>query len=175
MVYTNSQKSSGVSFMPRSKKVKKFFCHMVLVRTGHPGVFDEKTCDTILRKEAIDWLFMVLGFFTYLYLAALALLFLGKLNDKFPEALLLVDILQEPYLGALGIYVVLKEIRKRNGFYQSKYLGELFVVLWALLFAFATLMTAISPAYQVDNLYKLIVATSSVVFLIYIGSIINRP
>lgn len=161
--------------MSWKKKTKKFLCQMILERTNEPTVFDEENCDVILRREATDWLFVGLGTFTHVYLVLLAVVFLGGLQDMHPLLFFMVDTMQEPYFGALGIYVILKEVRKRKRTYPSRYWGELFVGIWFLFLVFATLAVIFSPQYRFDEAYKLILTSSLVVFLVYIGSLINKP
>lgn len=156
-------------------RTKKFLCQVILERTNEPSVFDEVNCDAILKREATDWLFVGLGAFTHIYLALLAIVFFGRLQDDFPLLFLLLDTMQEPYFGALGVYVILKEVRKRRRIYPSRYWGELFVILWVLLLVSATAVTLISPNYQFDDFYKIILTTSLVVILVYMGSLINKP
>lgn len=156
-------------------RAKKFLCRMVLERTDESAVFDEERCGTLLMREATDWLFIALGAFTYVYLLALALIFFGRLAGEAPTAFFLLDALQEPYLGALGIYVILKEIRKRKRIYPSRYWGELFVVFWAVFAVLATVLSAVSPFYHFDAVYKIILTNGLVVLLIYIGALINKP
>jgi hypothetical protein len=161
--------------MPWRKRTKKFLCQVILERTNEPSIFDEEACDVILRREATDWLFVGLGAFTHIYLVLLAIFFFGRLQDEFPSLFLLVDTLQEPYFGALGIYVILKEVRKRRRVYPSRYWGELFVAFWVLLVVSATVITLVSPTYHFDDTYKIILTSGLVVILVYMGGLINRP
>lgn len=153
---------------------KKFLCQIILHKTGDPDVFDEELCESKLRREATDWLFIALSVFTYIYLAAIAVVFFGGFADEWRGIFFLLDTLQDPYLGALGIYVILKEIRQRRLAHPSRYLGELFVVLWAAFGTTATILVFFLPQYGFDEVYKIILINSSVVFLIFIGSLIHR-
>ena len=82
-----------------------------------------------IRENLLDILYYVLAIFTYLYLAlAIATFFFTeRVPAAFPH---IVDILSEPYLGALGIYVVVKEMEKRRGRPFLKHWGELFAFIW---------------------------------------------
>jgi len=148
---------------------------MVLERTGEPVVFDEEKCEALLKRETLDWLFIGLSTFTHIYLVVLAIVFFGRLANQFSRLFSLLDLLQNPYLGALGVYVVLKEIRKRRRAYPSRYWGELFVVLWVALLVIATFLTIISGSYNFDNIYRIILINGLLVLIIYIGGSINRP
>lgn len=131
-------------------------------------------CEDLLRREATDWLYYFLGASTYVYLALLAVMFFGGLTGSWPKIWLLINGLQNPYLGALGIYVVLKEVRKRRRKYPSKYLGELFVGLWLALLVVTTVAVLVAPRYSFDEVYNLILNNSLVVGLIYLGAFIHK-
>ncbi len=150
-------------------------CQAIFERTREPAVFNEASCEALLRREAIDWLFVGLGAFTHVYLAFLAVFFFGRLAGDLPQSFQILDALQEPYLGALGIYVILKEMRKRRHQYPSRYLGELFVAFWIVLLAISTLLVFFSPQYGLDQIYKVILTNGLVVLLIYAGGFLNKP
>ncbi len=154
---------------------KKIVCRLIVKPSGRGEEFDEIICEEMLKKEAVDWLFWILGVFTYLYLAALAFAFFQHLEEGPSLLFFLLDALQEPYLGAVGVYVILKEIRKRRRSHPSLYLGEIFVLLWLVLFLVAALTALFSPNYRIDASFKIILVNSLAVAVIYIGSIINRP
>ena len=156
------------------RSAKKFICQIVLHKIGDPDVFDEELCESKLRREATDWLFIVLSVFTYIYLAVLAVVFFGGFAKNQRSVFFFLDTLQDPYLGALGIYVILKEVRQRRREHPSRYLGELFVVLWAAFGAVATIMVFFLPQYGFDDIYKIILVNSAVVLLIFIGSLVNK-
>lgn len=160
--------------MNLQKSVKKIVCQIVLHKTGDPGVFDEELCDSKLRREATDWLFILLSVFTYIYLLALAVVFFGRFSDELVKIFFLLDTLQDPYLGALGVYVILKEIRQRRLNHPSRYFGELFVVLWVVLGAAASFAVLLLPRYVLNDAYGLILVNSAVVLLIYLGSLVNK-
>lgn len=160
--------------MNLSRSAKKIVCQIVLHKTGDPGVFDEELCDSKLRREATDWLFILLSVFTYIYLLALAVVFFGKFSDEWRKTFFLLDILQDPYFGALGVYVILKEIRQRRLNHPSRYFGELFVVLWVALGVTASFAVLLLPQYILNGAYGLILVNSVVVLLIYLGAFINK-
>lgn len=160
--------------MSFKKTSEKILCRLVL---GHPLTQkgrDTHECEGLLRREATDWLYYLLGASTYIYLALLTVMFFGGLASQWPRVWLLLDGLQNPYLGALGIYVILKEVRKRRRKYPSKYLGELFVVLWLTLLVTTTITVLISPRYGFGEVYNLILNNSLVIGLIYLGAFIHK-
>jgi len=160
--------------MDLTKSTKKFLCQVVLYKTGDPAVFDEELCDTKLRREATDWLFIALSLFTYIYLLILIIFFFWRLADTAPKMFFFVDALQDPYLGALGVYVILKEIRQRRSDHPSRYRGEFFVTFWALFGIVSTTVVTLLPQYVFDEVHKIILVNSAVVVLIYLGALINK-
>lgn len=150
-------------------------CRIIFERTPDREKFSAEQCESLLRKEAVDWIYYLLGSSTYIYLVLLAVLFFGQMLEQWPRILLLLDGAQNPYLGALGIYVVLKEVRKRRRRFPSKYFGELFVIFWFLLLAIMTLAIWFSSAYEFNEAYNLVLQNSLVVGLIYLGAFINKP
>ena len=85
-----------------------------------------------LAESAVDLLYYIVGFFTALYFFIAAYLFFKGGGVYRNIAVQIFDSLSEPYLGSVGIYVILKEIRKRNSKTKSKHLGEYFVYFWLL-------------------------------------------
>lgn len=154
---------------------KKILCRLIIISSGKGEEFDEVMCEEMLRREAVDWLYRILGIFTYFYLAVLAVFFFFGLERIYPVIFIFLDALQEPYLGALGVYVLLKEIRKRRHAYPSRYFGELFVVLWVAVLSLATFAILVSEGFYFDAVYRIIFTNSVAAVIIFIGSIINRP
>lgn len=128
-----------------------------------------------LRHGVVDFLYLILGLFTHMYGACLTILFFSGRGAEFPIFVTILDTFQEVYLGSLGVYVILKEVRKRYHKEQSRHLGEYFVAAWAMLFFSATLTVFISPQYGFDEVYKLIVINSLATLIIYLGSLISKP
>lgn len=125
--------------------------------------------------QAVDWLYLVLAGFTYFYIAALVFLFLTQFGERFLVLTRILDALAEPYLGSVGIYVILKEIRKKRPEVESKHWGGLFVTLWALLLIVSMLMVAFFETYVFDDIAGLILTMSLAVSVIYIGGVIHKP
>lgn len=161
--------------MSFKKTSQAILCRVIFERSIEKGELSQEQCEALLRKEAVDWIYYLLGASTYIYLALLAVLFFGQMTEQWSKLLLILNGFQNPYLGALGIYVVLKEIRKRRRKYPSKYFGELFVVLWFVLLMATTAFIWFSPRYGLDESYNLILNNSLVVGLIYLGAFINKP
>ena len=128
-----------------------------------------------LAESAVDLLYYVVGFFTALYFLVAAYLFFKGGGVYYDVAVRVFDSLSEPYLGSVGIYVILKEIRKRNSKTKSKHLGEYFVYFWLLLFLIAVVLTWISPNYHFDQLMGAITTITLASLVIYTGGIIHKP
>ncbi len=126
-------------------------------------------------RSILDHLYFWLGAFTNLYLVGIAVAFFAGFAAHYPTVEKLLDALTEPYLGALAVYTVLKEIQKRRSGQSAARRGEWYVAAWLLLLVLATLAVASSEPYRFDTVYKLIIANSLAALMIYIGSRIHRP
>lgn len=123
---------------------------------------------------AIDRLYYWLGHFTGFYLMATAVEFFSNLHLAYPAVERVIDAFSEPYLGALAVYVVLKELRQRRGV-PPLHRGERFVIAWLILLAATTLAVAFTQTYRFDMAYHAIISNSLASLLIYIGSRLHRP
>lgn len=135
--------------------------------------FDDTLGD--VRHAAVDFLYFSLGVFTHLYGAMLTLLFFAKAGSDFPAAVGVLAALENPYMGALGVYVLLKEVRKRFHQEDSRHYGEYFVAAWSILLLVSTLLTLFTHYYSFDIVYKLILSNSIATIVFYIGGLIHRP
>lgn len=142
----------------------------------HP---DEREGDLVLDHVAlkhwsVDALYFVLGIFTHIYGAALTILFFLQTSGNFPIIVSILDAFQEPYLGGLGVYVVLKEVRKHYHKNQSRHYGEYFVIAWLFLVVLSTVSILFFSAYRFDEVYKMILTNGLATFIIFLGGIIHR-
>lgn len=128
-----------------------------------------------LFKEMLDILFVFLSIFSYFYIITLAFLFFGHLWHEYYTVSFFVMALAEPYLGAVAVYTVLKEFRKKRRKSGSLHKGEIFVFLWGLMLATALTVTIFSDNYVLGEPLEIIVTNGVAVFLIYIGSVIHKP
>lgn len=142
--------------------------------TKHNG-FSDILQRPAFRHHAIDALYFLIGALTHFYGAILAFIFFFRAAESVPLLAGILGALQEPYLGGLGVYVILKEIRKRRHHEPSKHYGEFFVAMWLALLAASTLMVFSSPQYHFNEIYKLIITNSLATLIIYIGGLIHRP
>ena len=135
---------------------------------------DEILDHVALRHWSVDALYFALGAFTHVYGITLTILFFSQAGGDYPIFVSILDAFQEPYLGGLGVYVVLKEVRKRYHQDQSQHHGEFFVAAWFLLMAISTLSILSLPAYHFDAVYKMILTNGLATFIIYLGGVIHR-
>lgn len=153
----------------------EFLYKSILKRPAENVGADEVENNIALRRGAIDVLYFLLGFFTNIYGLTITVIFFARSTNVMPILVQALDAFQEPYLGALAVYVVLKEIRKRRHGLGGKHFGEVFVVFWLFLLFASTLMVWFSGSYRFDEVYKLIVTNSLAAFIFYVGGLINRP
>ena len=135
----------------------------------------KKTITKALAESAVDFLYYIVGFFTFIYFWSAVYLFFWSGGAYHDIAIRIFDSLSEPYLGSVGIYVILKEIRKRNSKTESKHLGEYFVYFWLLLFLIAVVLVWVSPNYHFDELMGAITTVTLASLVIYTGGIIHKP
>lgn len=135
----------------------------------------KKVMAKALAESAVDFLYYIVGFFTSLYfLLAAYLFFVG--GGKYHEiAVKIFDALSEPYLGSVGIYVILKEIRKRNLRAESKHFGEFFVLAWTLLFIAGVALVIFTPGFVFDDLMSAITTVTLALIVIYTGGLVHKP
>src|SRR3990167_7405586 len=138
---------------------------LAILKCGHKNFIG------FVKNHSLDILYVFFGFVTHAYLAVILVSFF--LQDYIPETMIrLADSLSDPYLGIIGIYLVLKEVRIRTGTSRSyRVLGEVFVVAWVLLLFTSTVLTFVSESYHVDDVYKLIVTNSLASVIIRIGTL----
>lgn len=134
-----------------------------------------KIIDRAIAESAIDLLYYAVGFFTSLYfLSAIYLLFIGA--GLYHEiAVKIFYALSEPYLGSVGIYVILKEIRKRNLRVKSKHFGEYFVLAWSTLFLISVGLVIWSPNFTFDTLMSAVTTITLALVVIYTGGVVHKP
>lgn len=125
-----------------------------------------------LKDNFVDILYHLLSVFTYFYLAAIILVFFFEKN--LPHAIpFIVDTLSEPYLGALGVYVVVKEIERRRGRQIKRRLGELFAHIWIMFLIAASTAVYFSDYYHLTPLYQTVITNALAALIIRIGTLIK--
>src|SRR3990167_1267090 len=121
-----------------------------------PLTLMERINDVFFR-ETVDILYFFLGIFTYVYLFAIAFLYLSGVSSFDTVASKLIRALAEPYLGAVGIYTILKESRKRRYALSSRHRGEIFVIAWLALFALTSILAIFTKFYTFTRTFELII------------------
>jgi len=135
----------------------------------------KKAITNALAESAVDLLYYIVGFFTALYFFIAAYLFFNGGGSYHDIAVRIFGSLSEPYLGSIGIYVILKEIRKRQLKTKSKHLGEYFVYSWLALFLTALVFIWLFPNYYFDELMGAITTIALASLVIYAGGLIHKP
>ena len=140
------------------------------------GKFDwRKAIIKALAESAIDFLYYAVGFFTTIYFFAAVYLFFFE-GSAYREVFIKVfDALSEPYLGSVGIYVILKEIRKRQMRTRSRHLGEYFVLAWVVLFLAAGALVLYTERFVFDDLMSAITTITLALVVIYTGGLVHKP
>ena len=129
---------------------------------------------TYLYDNFVDFLYISLSVFPYLYIVLSAITF--AYQDEGPHLLAYaMEALSEPYLGALAIYVLVKEIERRKLPPEEKprRRGELFVTVWLMFLIVATTVTYFSEFYHLNGIYQAIVTNSLAAVIIRIGSLLR--
>lgn len=120
----------------------------------------------------IEFLYVFSSFITYAYLVSVVAVFFFKTAIP-PIVTKIIDSVSEPYLGLIGIYIILKEIRERRG-ERVSVLSEIFIALWFSLLVVSTVLTFFSTSYHFDEFYKLIITDSLAAFIIRLGTFLHR-
>ena len=134
-----------------------------------------KKMNDIFFQETVDMLYFCLGAFTYIYLFAVGFLYLSGVSSFDTVASKLIRALAEPYLGAVGIYTILKESRKRRYAITSRHWGEVFVFLWLGLLGLASILAMFSKFYTLTRTFELIITLTLSIFINYVGSAVHKP
>lgn len=125
-----------------------------------------------LYENIAEILYFLFGIVTYLYLAIAVVVFFFE--KSLPPILpRIIEIFAEPYLGVLGVYVVVKEIERRRGHVRQRAFGELFAIIWFFFLVVATLFTFFSENYYASELYKTVVTNALAAMIIRIGTLIR--
>jgi len=123
-----------------------------------------------IQKNFVDILYVIFSIFTYLYLVLSVVTFF--FHTFVPHSLpFAIEALSDPYLGALGVYIVIHGIEKKRRKTKSK--GQLFVSLWALFFVVASVFLYFVPDSTVENLYKTIVTNAFAAVILRVGMLIR--
>lgn len=131
--------------------------------------------DDAFFDEMVDILYFWLGVFTYVYFFTIALLYFGSIPYTQTVSSKIISALAEPYLGAVGIYTILKETRKRKRRLSPRHWGELFVGGWLALLLSASFLAFFFDVYTLNNILEDIITISLAVAIIYVGGSVHKP
>lgn len=135
--------------------------------------FLPRSIKEVIYNHFLAILHFLLSFVAYGYLLLVAVVFFFRDELAIPPAIIrLVESLSEPYLGAIGIYLFVKEIRSRRGV-KSRILNEAFVGIWLVFFFAASILTFMSKYYHIDPLYNLIMTNSLAAIIIRLGTVLH--
>lgn len=123
-------------------------------------------------NNLVEILYVILSFFTYFYLlfSIVTFFFEKSVPPYFPR---IIETLSEPYLGVLGIYVVVRELERRKGLIKKRTWGELFAVIWFFFFVAASFLTFFSEHYHLSTIYKTVVTNALAAVIIRVGILIR--
>lgn len=126
-----------------------------------------------LYDNFVDTLHHVLVVATYAYLLTniVVFFFQRSLPASFSW---LIAAFSEPYLGALGIYIVVNEIRRRRGRKVYAHLNSAATLLWFALLVTSSLLVYFGETYHLNVIYRTIVTNSFAAFIIRLGTILGR-
>jgi hypothetical protein len=132
-----------------------------------------RTLQNYFYDHLVDFLFVSLSIFAYLYLLLTIVTFFFE--DQAPKYLPdIIETLAEPYLGAIGIYIVVKEIERRRGKnLRGIRKSDFFTLIWFIFFVAASFFTYFSEHYHWSALYKTIVTNALAAIIIRIGAFIK--
>lgn len=146
--------------------------------SGDAGLTDEPTLRARFRGIVFKELrifYFILSFFTYFFIVTLGWLYFGRLWEEHYDIAFIISAMSEPYMGALAIYTILKEHRKKTYKAGSFHKGEIFVGIWVSMLVAALFLTAFSDNYTIGEPLRILISNSTAVILIYIGGLIHRP
>lgn len=127
----------------------------------------------IFYDNFVDTLHHILVVATYAYLASnfTVFFFQKSLSNTFIS---LVETFSEPYLGALGIYIVVNEIRRRRGKNVYTHFSTIFAACWMALLLISSVLVYTADTYHFNAVYRTIVTNSFAAFIIRLGTILGR-
>lgn len=135
-------------------------------------VFLARAIRRVFYENLVDTLHVLLTFLTYAYLSASIVGFFFQ--QYVPSIFIsLVSTFAEPYLGALGVYVVVNEIRRRNGHAPHPRLATVFVSLWFMFLGISTVLVYFEHSYPFNGIYRTIITNSFAAMVIRIGAMLR--
>jgi len=142
-------------------------------RRGDSSADLTESVKDIIYNSFLSSLYFLLSILTYGYLFFLIFIFFFQ-NDSVASRIFLklAESVAEPYLGLIGVYLFVKEIRRRRGFGRKGF-GEIFVALWLLLFFISSFLVFFSQKYHFGPVYNLILTNSLATIIIRLGTVLH--
>lgn len=127
----------------------------------------------IFYDNFVDTLHHALVVATYTYFAGNITIFFfqDSLSRNF---IFIVEAFSEPYLGALGIYIVVNEIRRRRGKNVHPHFSTAFAASWMILLVVSTVLVYFGDTYHFNTVYRTIITNSFAAFIIRLGVLLGR-
>lgn len=122
-----------------------------------------------VRDHAFAILYYGLGVVAYGYLFVVVGIFFlqNELPKIYPKIL---DSFSDPYLGILGIFVLVQEMKRRQDPKPRRVWHEIFTVIWIAFLALSSLLTLMSQSYHFDIVYRVIITNSLAAAIIRAGA-----
>lgn len=125
-----------------------------------------------IRRRLIDILYRTLRVFTYVYLVLSVLIFF--VSEYLPSFIVfLVDAFAEPYLGVIGVYIIVKEIGHRRGLIPRHKKHEGFVLMWLIFSLISSVAVFVSDYYVLNEHYKNVVTTTLATMIIRLSNFLR--
>ena len=121
----------------------------------------------------VDTLHHALVVATYAYLLTNIVVFFFQQSLPASSAWLIAAF-SEPYLGALGIYIVVNEIRRHRGIKVYPHFGTVATLSWLALLVVSSTLVYFGENYHLNVVYRTVVTNSFAAFIIRIGTILGR-
>lgn len=121
-----------------------------------------------LRKESLRFLHSVFKWFLHAYLGAVIVGFFFQ--SSLPAFFLtMTESFSASYVGALGVYFVLKELLRREGEKIPRGPTEILFIVWFVLLVVSTGLTLFSSDFQFGQMYSVILKNSFAAIVFRIG------
>ncbi|PIR70027.1 MAG: hypothetical protein COU46_03645 [Candidatus Niyogibacteria bacterium CG10_big_fil_rev_8_21_14_0_10_42_19] len=167
------------SFLQKEAPSMAWWTHIVLRNTANLKLFKEEASlvdaygalKEYLKERLVDILYVLFSIFTYFYLAITIATFF--FNESVPPSFpFLVETLADPYLGALGVYLVIKEVERRR-LKTIRLRREFFVSIWVAFLITASILSYFEEGTFFNEIYKIVVTNAFAAIIIRVGMFIR--
>lgn len=147
---------------------------------GNYGYSEAKKPSAVFSRAVLDYfhehftdvVYRFFNTFIYSYLTLSVVTFF--FSEHVPPAFsFIIEALSEPYLGAVGVYLLLREVGRRRTKEGTKP-KDYFILFWFIFFVGATVFTYYVPSTPlVSELYKIVVTNSFAAIILRISVLIK--